>query len=136
LGTLIVSPFGANNPGVFLPTAVEMWQTIGLYLVTQSFFLFGSIYFKKAAFFKTILLLGAASFALGLVYVLSARLIFHEAFVGFGETVGPIEEVFAPEAGFERLVRALNVVGDVFLWAITPIFFWVVGYLRLRETEV
>ncbi|MFP4375951.1 MAG: hypothetical protein ACLFP4_02805 [Spirochaetales bacterium] len=136
VGTLIVAPFGASNPGIFVPIGRELWQAIALYLVTQSIFLFGSIYFKKAAFFKTILLVGIAAFVLGFWYAMAGRVIFHEAFVGFGQPVGPIEEIFAPGPGFESLVGTFDVVGNIFLWAVTPIFFWIAGYLRLRETEV
>jgi len=136
VGSLIVSPFGLSNPGIFLPVGRELWQAIGSYLVIQSIFLFGSIYFKKAAFFKTVVNLVLAAFVLGFFYAMTARVVFNEAFVGFGTVEGPIAEIFAPGPGFEPLVRSLQVVGDIFLWAVTPIFFWIVGYMRLRETEV
>lgn len=138
LGAAIASLAFAQHPGVFVPVGRTTWNTIASYLVAQSIFLFGSVYFRKVAFLKVVLGSVAVAFSLGLVYLLAARIIFAEGFVGVlsveAEQWQEMITITAPNA--PAFFRTLGVIGDVFTWAVTPIFFWVVGFMRLRETEV
>lgn len=131
----IATPIFDRTPGVFLPVGRELWRGIASYLVTQSVFLFGSIYFKKAAFFKTVLVAWASGIAIGVVYVAAGRIAFAQAFTGLFEAVN-IENVFRLTPQSESLLDGLSTVGRVLGWVVMPIFFWTVGLLRLRETEV
>jgi hypothetical protein len=131
----VAMPIFGETPGVFLPLGVDIWRGIAIYLVTQSIFLFGSIYFKKVAFLKTTLSLWLIAFVLGLVYATAARIAFADAFVGFLEAED-FESVYQVNANLESLVDTLSVVGRILWWTVTPLFFWIVGVLRLKETEV
>lgn len=142
VGTLLGGLFFATTPGVFLPASRTIWTTIASYLVAQSIFLFGSIYFRKVAFLKTALTAIVVAFSLGIVFVLAARLIFAPVFTGFFEMApqytgsNPMVALNLDSARGQALVRGLEAAGDVLTWIVTPIFFWVAGVLRLRETEV
>ena len=132
LGQLIFS----GSPGVFLHNNAEVWEAIGQYLVTQSAFLFGSIYFKKSAFLKTVLTFGAVGFGLGIVYLLTARVLFAPAFTGFLTITGTLEDYFPDPRGLQRIAEVIGSLEDVMVYVVGPLFFWIVSYLRLRETEV
>lgn len=138
LGAAIASIAFAQHPGVFVPADRSAWNTIAGYLVTQSIFLFGSVYFRKVAFLKVVLGAIGVAFSLGLIYLLAARVIFADAFVGLlsvqAEEWEQMVRVTSPNA--DAFFRTLGVIGDVFTWAVMPIFFWIAGFMRLRETEV
>lgn len=135
VATVIATPIFRSTPGVFLPIGRDIWLGVAGYLVSQSLFLFGSIYFKKAAFFKTVLVAWLTVMVLGIVYLVTARIAFAEAFVGLFEAVN-FEEVFTVTPQAESLVYGLQTVGRILGWVVMPVFFWTVGLLRLRETEV
>ncbi|MFW5683863.1 MAG: hypothetical protein ACOC1I_03345 [Spirochaetota bacterium] len=138
LGTLVAGLFFAENPGVFLPVGRDVWNAVAVYLVTQQIFLFGSIYFRKVAFFKTVAGIVGVAIALGIVYLIVARVLFAPLFIGLFET-GDVE-AYLEQSGFDQtaaqsFINTLGRVGDVFYWVVSPIFFWIMGVLRLRETE-
>jgi hypothetical protein len=138
LGVAISSIFFATNPGIVLPATRDTWVSIATYLVSHSIFLFGSIYFRKAAFIKTAAGVIGAAFALALIWVLVARFVFAPAFgaqMNAGVAGVTIEHISLTERGISFLAT-LESIGKVIYWAVMPIFFWVVGLLRLRETEV
>ena len=100
------------------------WDMLLLYFTAVSAFLFGSIYFKKNAFWLTIVsgiifLFGVALYNILLLYIVfgTTNMDFHLNLfilhVSFWETV-----IF-------YIVSAVAIV-----------FFWVVSYFRLKETEV
>lgn len=142
VATLLGSLFFAATPGVFLPTSRAIWLSIAGYLVSQSIFLFGSIYFRKVAFLKTALAAIVVAFSLGILFVLTTRLVFAPVFTGFFEMApqysgsNPMVALNIDPTRAQALARGLEAAGDVLTWIVTPIFFWVVGVLRLRETEV
>jgi hypothetical protein len=136
----LASIFFAQTPGYFLPIGRTIWNGIASYLVTQSIFLFASVYFRKVAFLKVALSAFVVAATLGIIYVLTARLLFAPVFTDmFG---GPeasrilVEDLRLSTVQARSFLRTLEVVGDIFTWAVVPIFFWVAGVLRLRETEV
>ncbi|MFP4112991.1 MAG: hypothetical protein ACOC2Y_00030 [Spirochaetota bacterium] len=139
LAATIAPLFFATTPGFFLPVGRDIWNAIAAYLVTQSVFLFGSVYFKKAAFIKTALWAVLAAASLAIVYLATVRLAFAPAFEGFFLVRPGIDSQFVPgvpDDVLERLQDTLTVSGKILYWAVMPVFFWVAGVLRLRETEV
>ncbi len=135
--------FFDTHPGVFLPARRAIWAGIATYLVTQSIFLFGSIYFRKVAFLRTALSAIVIAMSLGILYLVAIRIFFAPAFVGTFETVRGVEQMITGPNGVSFTEFAAQSVLPVFeslqkvlLWVVTPIFFWVAGVLRLRETEV
>lgn len=142
VGTLVGGLFFDTTPGVFLPATRAIWVSIASYLVAQSIFLFGSIYFRKVAFLKTALTAVVVAFSLGIVFVLATRIVFAPVFTGFFDIApqysgsDPMVALNLDTADGRALIRGLEAAGDALVWIVTPIFFWVAGVLRLRETEV
>ena len=93
------------------------------FLVGQSIYLLGSIYFKRNHFFATFLTTNVVGLILLIVFAIEARLLFGNFDVAsnqslsydFGHTIGSILEIV--------------------IWLIPP-FFWVVSYFRLTEKQV
>ena len=142
VSTLVAQIFFATTPGVWLPVGRATWTTIATYLVTQSIFLFGSVYFRKVAFLKTVLSIVVVAASLGVIYLIAARIIFAAAFTGFLDfSVGAGDIASSAQIQLDQpqgraFLGVLQRLGDMFTWVIVPIFFWVAGVLRLRETEV
>ena len=128
--------FGESH-GIFLPNSKVIWETIAAYLLSQSVFVFGSIYFKKSAFLKTILATVVLVMIYGIFFAIAWRVVYWNLFARIFPSEAEINAIMAaiePQAmGFAlTLERILDYVG----WIIVPIFFWLLGYVRLRETEV
>jgi len=143
LGYLVSLVFFAENPGVYLPASRGVWISIATYLVTQSIFLFGSIYFRKVAFLRTALSVFVVAISLGIIYLVAIRIFFAPAFVGTFETVRGVEQMITGPNGVsltdfavESIFPVLETLQRILLWVVTPVFFWVAGVIRLRETEV
>jgi hypothetical protein len=143
LGYLVSLVFFAENPGVYLPASRGVWISIGTYLVTQSIFLFGSIYFRKVAFLRTALSVIVVAISLGIIYLIAIRIFFAPAFTGVFETVRGVEQMITgpngasiSEFAAQSILPVFETLQKVLLWVVTPVFFWVVGVMRLRETEV
>ncbi|MBN1836360.1 MAG: hypothetical protein JW820_10955 [Spirochaetales bacterium] len=131
--------FGTSYP-FFNPLDRNVLLAAAAYLVTQSVFLVGSLYFRRLAFVKTVLYLVLFGIVLGIVSGLAAWIVFRDYAMGrsiifqpylnqLGAT-GELERILQPLAeGFWRAARLL------FWIAVAPVG-WVIGYLRLRETEV
>ena len=128
-----------SNPGIVLPNTPAMWETIGGYLVAQPIFLFGSVYFRKNAFLKTSLSILAVVGALTVIWLVAVRVMYAEAFRFIQGNWGVRRVVFESIALTplgESFIASLQVVGGVLRWVVTPVLFWTLGVLRLRETEV
>ncbi|MFW6312463.1 MAG: hypothetical protein ACOC2N_01090 [Spirochaetota bacterium] len=143
LSAAVAGIFFDTHPGVFLPARRAIWGGIGTYLVTQSIFLFGSIYFRKVAFLRTALSTIVVAISLGLIYLVAIRVFFAPAFIGAFETVGGVEQMITgpngvgiTEFALESVVPVFETLQRILLWVVTPVFFWIAGVLRLRETEV
>lgn len=137
VGAGLAEWFFGSSHGVFVPSSSWSWNLIATYLVSQSIFVFGSIYFKKAAFLKTVLAIFVAVVVYAVFLALSARLIFFDSFARFIPTqteMDALQTMLAPRA--LRYEAVLERIGDIVGWTLVPIFFWTAGYLRLRETEV
>jgi len=137
LGALLTRLVLHTSHGVFLPNRRWVWETVALYLVNQSIFILGSIYFRKAAFLKTLLWLTIIATVFGIFFMLVWRGIYWNAFTAFSPSdveMQAVMDVHTEPA--RRLLAGASTVGDVLRWSVVPIFFWVAGYLRLRETEV
>jgi hypothetical protein len=128
--------FGRSH-GVFLLNQGWMWKLIAAYIVSQGVFVLGSIYFRKAAFLKTVLAATLIAILFGIFFMIAWRVVYWGAFAAFcptEEEMTALMNINTPAAG--RLVDVLKRIGDVLRWTLLPVFTWIVGYLRLRETEV
>ncbi len=107
---------------LFDPFAKISLKAVGGYMITQTIFLLGSVYFKKFNFLKTILSL----FVIYLIIVIwMVVLVF--------TVVKPWDIVFSEAAG--DIEFQFNYLQDILLYAIGP-FFIIVSYIRLKERQV
>jgi hypothetical protein len=131
--------FGYGHP-FFNPFERATLIAVAVYLVTQAVFLVGSVYFRKLAFIKTNLYLWLFGIVLTILVGVVGWLIFRDFAVGrrielepyfqrLGDS-GEMQAVLVPLA--ENFAKAAKVL---FWGAMAPVC-WLIGYLRLRETEV
>ncbi len=140
--------FGAGN-GFFNPFGLTVLRAVGIYLLAQSIFLLGSIWFKKLAFVRTVLWLSLFAFAAVLVAAVAARIILADHFVMSAAQAGSAKvggltlnwskdflmSAFGPGSpGYPGLL-VFKTIAQVLLVALAPVC-WLATYFRLRETEV
>ncbi len=134
--------FGYGHP-FFNPLSREVLLLLAVYLVTQGVFLAGAVFFRRFAFLKTALFNTVVVIALGVVLGLAAWLV--------AGAPGPVDiqqldggtltimgRQISP-ATLDRLTgmaRSFWLVIRILFWAALAPAAWLVGYLRLRETEV
>jgi hypothetical protein len=141
--------FGAGH-GFFNPFDPTILRAAGMYLLAQSIFLLGSIWFKKLAFVRTVLWLSV--FAIGAVVVtaVAARIILAGHFVpsmvqagaerigGWSLNLGNdfLMSRFGPGSPGSTGLTIFKTIAEVLLFgALAPVC-WLAAYFRLRETEV
>jgi hypothetical protein len=143
--SLIIEGFNAMIFGkhylVFNPVQPFYWKMILIYIVTQSIFLMGAAYFRKASFVKTILMSNLLSLVIGLISILVIRIIFNKYFNGLSIDsdliVNNFEIRFSSPESFEGIVefKVFEVIGKVLFWVFVAPFCWVVSYFRVREVQ-
>ena len=129
--------FGMSHR-IFDPFDKTVWWFVRLYLATQGVAFFGAVYFRKLHLLKTVLTLTAFGIAVSILAGVMARLVFFDYFRGTGAAFFELNlgEHFGNSDSLARFYEGvLKVVEFGFWWVLTP-FFWVLGYLRLRDTEI
>ncbi|MFI5367916.1 MAG: hypothetical protein ACHQ1F_02770 [Spirochaetia bacterium] len=137
--------FGAGHTW-FNPLSQVNLKSAAVYLVLQSLFLLGSVWFRKVVFLKIVLAENIVVIGLAIL----AAIIFRVTFAGFfsGSHLKP-EVIQMFSQGFGNVVvnghaaEAFNRGSQVFLTILRVLFWaafapvcWVAAYFRLRETEV
>lgn len=129
---LMLVAFLTNGEPVQLFNFFDPWmlKIYAIYIVTQSVFLLGAIYFRGVNFLKTLLTLFVISLVLSIFSAILTRLI---VFPGFGNfqfsnnmpdgIEGFIGDVFVPTV-------------KILFWYVMAPFFLVVSYYRLKERQV
>ncbi len=120
---------------LFNPFARTVWIPVTVYLVVQSVFLTGSVFFRRFAFIKTLLFLTLLCLALVLFFWLSLRII-------LGDRVDALIEhgfqIAWHMLGSDWLLQVkdtlVRMAGTLF-WGILAPFCWVVSFFRLKELE-
>lgn len=118
---------------VFNPFDEVILQNIRIYMVTQSIFLFAAVYFKKNNLIKMILSL----FLLSIVCSAFATLVLRLTYWDYWDN-GFLIFSNSSELGFhaEPFFRKLSQIFEFLFWWIMAPYFWILGFLRLKETEV
>lgn len=129
---------------IFNPFDLKYVQFLRLFLVNHAVLFFGSVYFRRHAIFKTFLSLFILAVALSIVATVLTRIIFLDHFQGLTFRPKPGYEngiVFGSgiEPGTDQVVdsflnTSLQIVKIAYWWCLAP-FFWILGFIRLRETE-
>lgn len=129
---LILVGFLTNSQPVPLFNFIDTWmlKMFAIYIVTQSVFLLGAIYFRGVNFLKTLLALFVINLVIAIFSSILTRFI---VFPGFGNLQfsnnmpdgieGFLGDVFVPTV-------------KILFWYITAPFFLVVSYYRLKERQV
>jgi len=95
------------------------------YLIFQSLFLFGGIYFKKNQTFKTFASFMLFMVVLALFIGLEAKFIVGDFFAAFT----------SPKEDLEYFVKMVEYTVKIIFYLLPP-FFWLVSYFRLTEKQV
>jgi hypothetical protein len=129
---------GASH-GTFNPFDKIVLCRTGDYIVIQSLFLFGTIYFKRN---PALTLLAIVGYLILLVFI--ARIFFMvifsqypDSFYDFfnmGEWVGWVSWIFEHEQ--EIAYKIIYWVFVIYYWCFIAPIFWLAGYFRLKEKEV
>jgi hypothetical protein len=110
--------FGRASHFTNLPLSIYIWRIIFDYVMLQSIFLMGSIYFKKYAFIKTI-------FGVICVSILMTVL------------AGVVDKLFWPDFVIDlHFVSGGVSISSFIIKFVVAVVFWSVAYLRLRESEI
>ncbi|MGA2640363.1 MAG: hypothetical protein ABSG21_05585 [Spirochaetia bacterium] len=138
--------FGVGR-GFFNPVAPAVLQAVVRYLVLQSFFLLGSIWFRKLAFVKTALSIVVFGIALSIVSTAALRIGLASHFAlgpGHGMRLGGwafdlngagLQNLFRPGGRGYSGAMAFKVAAEALFIALAPAS-WVAAYFRLGEAEV
>ena len=139
--------FGVGQ-GFFDPFTPAALQAVARYLVLQSFFLLGSIWFRKLAFVKTVLWVLVFGVALAILasFALRIGLASHFAlgtgrggmrFGGWAFDLNGtgLQDLFSPGARGYQGAMAFKVAAQALFIALAPAS-WVAAYFRLGEAEV
>ncbi len=130
------------NIGDFNAFTKENLLFFQIYLAVQTVFLLGAIYFRKSAIFKTVLATALVAFCLIIIAAISFRLVMFDLFDGLinfrpemevNGNIVPVEPSRSYQNFMER--NAENYLRIVGLW-IVPTVLLVVGYFKLKETEL
>lgn len=114
---------------VAIPFSAQIWRLILQYIILQSIFLLGSIYFKKSALIKTILVVSCLGIFLIILTVLINKPWSHTWLY-----IWLYNNVF----DFGNIIKINQAVALIFYFIISlliaPIS-WIASYLRLKEIE-
>lgn len=139
--------FGAGH-GMFNPFDLDVLEAAGTYMLAQSLFLLGSLWFRKLAFVKTVLAVCVVLIGLAILTGIAVRIILADSFVmntvqaGAARISGPslnwssefLAGRFGPGGPGHAGLMVFWTILKILSWILTPVF-WVAGYFRLRETE-
>jgi len=122
---------------IFNPFTKTVWLLMAHYIVAQSIFFLGAVFFRKYHFIKTINVIFLIQFSLSLIAVIFIRIIFFDFFEGFfglNETSFQIQWDalnINPE-----IIKRLFTTGKILYWLVPAPLFWTISYFRLTEAEV
>ncbi len=140
--------FGVGH-GFFNPLTMGVLRLIAIYLVAQSVFLLGSIWFRKLAFVRTVLWIAIFAAVAAVVAGVSFRLAlgghiqWNVAQTGelrmggwsLDLSQGRLPEAFAPGTRAYGGLMVFRTIACVMRWLVAPVA-WLASYFRLRESEV
>jgi len=127
--------FQQSHP-LFNPFDRIIWITIGVYLITQSIFLLGAVYYKKHAFIKTNLFLFLLQLTVSIFIVFLVKIVFWNYIQGW--SFSPEDIILSSPAVEQQLENFFwgfaQFMKFIFYWVLAPVL-WLISYFRLKETE-
>ncbi len=104
------------------------FKNMGIYVVTQSIFFLGALYFRKNNMLKTLLSLFVIIVVISTVSGLFGWIILGE--------FNQINEENLPPQRLELFTDTIPQIARVLFWGLTAPFFLIVSYFKLKEREV
>ncbi len=101
---------------------------IVMFMMFNSIFMFGSVYFKRYALIKTLLWTGLGSIVLLFVFGISFKM----AVAGSEHSIFDI--IVAQASNATELYKTIE-IATLSVMSVLVIFFWTISYTRLKETE-
>lgn len=129
--------FGGSY-GIFNPFTASLWKLIGGYIVAHSIFFFGAVFFRNAAYVKTLLSL----IVLAIVFTIFASLVTALTAVTWMDDILPFAmkgftNFTLPNTGpVVNFLSVMSVISRSFVYFILPPALWVIGFIRFKEIEV
>lgn len=113
--------------GVFKPMELQLWTLIGKYFLFHSVFFLGAAYFRKRAFLKTIGVLSLFLVVLSALAVLSVYWNYPEL-KSMGRNID-FTSYFSFYLSYKPYFQW-------FVYALLPPLFWFIAYHRIRKAEI
>lgn len=140
--------FGVGH-GFFNPFTPAVLQAVARYLVVQSFFLLGSLWFRKLAFVRTVLWLILFAAAFGILAMIALRIGLSSHLGAAAGRAGSmrfggwsfnlngmgLQDLFTPGSRGYSGAMAFKIAAEALFIALAPAC-WVAAYFRLGEAEV
>lgn len=132
----------ARGHELFNPVGRDALLAMAHYMVWNAVILLGAVYFRKNSLIKTILSLTGLAILLALFAALVVRIVFAPYFSGLvitAEAEAAFTQVFSQvdwSGSILPVARVLGRIAQVGYWAVLAPLCWIVGFQRLRETEV
>lgn len=122
---------------LFNPFSKIVWTLMAHYMVAQSIFFLGAVYFRKYHFIKTINIIFLVQISIAIITALFARIVYFDMFDGFfriGDTNLLIQLGKLPfnSSSFTNLIKTLKIL----YWLVPAPLFWTISYFRIKEVEV
>jgi|GEM_PF-3310876 len=107
----------------------------GIYIITQSMFIYASVHFRKNAFFKFSMITAVLQFAVMFYFLFLARVLFWE-FIPMTSFSGNIDYLIGDFSVFkDHFLGWFHVLKFIFFYLLAP-FFWFLSLVKLEESEV
>lgn len=121
---------------LFNPLDGAVWMLVLHYIVLQSIFFAGAVYFKKLHFIKTVLVLSGFGLLLLIVMVVTGRILFWKELLLATHGSFAHSELAALEPLLKSAGRTAALVSRIVYWGLLAPIFWVIAFFRLHEAEV
>ncbi len=128
--------FSRHN-GLFNPLNKNVWLLVAHYMVTQSIFFLGSVYFRKYNFIKTINVIFLFVILVSIVLFLFLRIVFFDFFSNFFK-LDPSAYSFRWGISnvYPENLSSLVTFIKISYWIIPAPLFWIISYFRVKEAEI
>ncbi|MDA3940307.1 MAG: hypothetical protein PF693_13530 [Spirochaetia bacterium] len=122
---------------IFNPFTKMVWTLMAHYLVAQSIFFLGAVYFRKFHFIKTINVIFLLQLSITIITALFVRIVFFDLFEGLfkiGDTslIMQWDKIPLNTSSFTNLIKTLKIL----YWLVPAPLFWTISYFRIKEVEV
>jgi len=130
---LVASSFAHKTVEIFNMFSPGVIKAMGVYLVTQSIFFLGAIYFRKVNFLKTILALFVITLIIAFYSGVLSKILFDTTSFNNNWMIQNTKHSFDFKHMGDHVIAP---IAKVLFWYCMAPFFLIVSYFRLKEREV